>query len=151
MTKTLSETRICLDDWRAEGRAILRHKLQQVRAAARNAELVRFAGVTALAVNYYDPNEMSDEVGPRAPSGLTASWERRAGRYKVSLRLYPVPGLESINCADIAAACAKGGGGHRSAAGFECDELPWRGWPLRAWARARRWFRGTAVRERRAR
>lgn len=46
----------------------------------------------------------------------------KTGRWRVSL-YSPQDG--GVDCSEIAK--KYGGGGHRNAAGFECDELPWRG------------------------
>jgi nanoRNase/pAp phosphatase (c-di-AMP/oligoRNAs hydrolase) len=49
-------------------------------------------------------------------------WYWRNGKYKVSLRSRSVDGRESFDCSALAKQF--GGGGHRGAASFHCEELP---------------------------
>lgn len=117
-----------MDEWTAEGRAILRANAVQARHMAGAAEEVAIDGVPALAAC---APVLQDDVGEilynEAKSGLAAVWCRRKGKWKVSLRSMPKGGAQ-VDCAEMA--MRRGGGGHKSSASFECDELPW-AWPRR--------------------
>lgn len=114
-----------LDEWISEGRAILRANEQQARALANKPEIVTFSGLTALAVNApLHQDDIGSNLAAQCKSGVGVLWYWRGGRYKVSLRSRSVDGGEPFDCSAIAK--QYGGGGHRGAASFVCDELPWK-------------------------
>lgn len=96
-----------------QGKAIERHKTQQVDAICRNAREVDFDGVKVLAAN---TSVLFSEVAGRLAEGrpFGAAWFVRAdGKRQWSLRSTN----EGLDVSDVAR--RRGGGGHRNAAGFE--------------------------------
>lgn len=108
----------------AEGHAVLAAQHQaETDAIEATAQTVswNFGGKTyrVLAVNC---PLFRSEIGETAGRGFSFSvvyYSTPSGRYKISLR----SSASGRAVDDIAVAF--GGGGHKYAAGFECDELPW--------------------------
>lgn len=108
-----------------EGRAILRANLQQAQVLASKPETVHFAGITALAANTaVHVDDVGDMLASGCADGVGVTWYWHDGKYKVSLRSRSSDGREKVDVSAIAA--RYGGGGHAGAAGFSCQELPWR-------------------------
>lgn len=109
----------------SQGAAILRANDQQAKILASHSETVTFAGLTALASNApLHQDDVGEELARQCSSGVGVLWYWREGRYKVSLRSWSVDGREPFDCSAVAK--IYGGGGHRGAASFMCDVLPWR-------------------------
>jgi len=102
-----------------EGTALIRLVNQQVARMTASAEPVILDGVSALATNATAfHSEVGDELAARAPIGITWGWNGKRQGYVVSLR--------STGAVDVSQIAVKyGGGGHRNAASFVCDRLPW--------------------------
>jgi len=104
------------DEWRVlvqEGNAILRYQAQQVEAACANAREIELAGHKILAVN---STVLFSEVAGKLAEGrpFGAAWFVRAdGKRQWSLRSRD----GGVDVSEVAK--ARGGGGHRNAAGFE--------------------------------
>jgi hypothetical protein len=127
-----------LDSLKGEGRVLLQMQKRYVDAILRGAERVTIDGKPALAVTSpilqsevghelaTQPYVESLDGGGVAAVGTSyvgIIWYRdgKSKKYRVSLR--------SVGDLDVSAIAKKfnNGGGHRNAAGFECDELPWLG------------------------
>ena len=117
-----------LDDFyelKMEGEAVLRMQSRLVDVIARTAETVTFhvPGLMAFNGEAACSAVLQSEVGHKLakPGVIAAVWYRdgERGQYKVSLR-----SAGELDVTPIAE--AHGGGGHRNAAGFYCDELPWK-------------------------
>lgn len=122
-----------------EGAAILRAEAQLVDRAVASAENVSISGVPCLAVS--SPLLQSEigealalESARRSGSAIGVVYYRdgKAGKWRVGLRSRDV--RRTTDAVDLLVAEAPdvssiaksfGGGGHRRAAGFECDQLPW--------------------------
>lgn len=111
-----------------EGGAILRSQKQMIDAAARGAVLRQIGEHMFYAVNSTVLNSeignvlaqrMADETG--TGNGRAAIWryDEKRERFYVSCR-----GVGNVDVTETAKLF--GGGGHRLAAGFECEKLPWR-------------------------
>ena len=103
----------------AEGAALVRLERQHVTRMARSAEPVSIEGASALATNATAfHSEVGDELAAQASIGITWTWDGRRRVYIVSLR--------STGTVDVSEIAVKfGGGGHRKAASFVCELLPW--------------------------
>lgn len=113
----------------AEGAALLRQQQNHVDTIVFNAELTR--GLAGDSVHYVvNSCLLQSEVGnalaekaARAPEAgcapMAAIWYRDGrGRFKVSLR--------SVGEYDVSVIANRfGGGGHKNAASFYCEKLPW--------------------------
>lgn len=115
-------------DLAAEGAALLRQQQLYVDALASLGLLRRgLLGETPHYVvnSYLLHSEVGNVLATRGASEhrapLAAVWHQGCdGRFKVSLR--------SIGDCDVAAIAEQfGGGGHKNAASFYCDALPWKG------------------------
>lgn len=96
-----------------EGRAILRYQSQQVESQVKNATEVELAGHKVLAVNAtHLTSEIAGKLAEGKPFGA-CYFIRGDGKKVWSLRSRD----GGIDVSEIAK--AKGGGGHRNAAGFE--------------------------------
>lgn len=106
------------------GSYILRANEQQAERLAEKPQVVAFRGLTALAACApLHQDDVGSILAVKCESGVGICWYYRDGRYKVSLRSRSVGGREPFDCSALAK--MYGGGGHRGAAAFSCDELPW--------------------------
>lgn len=112
----------------AEGSAVLRAHDQQIRFIASTAEVVMLDSDDGECFLAACSPVLQSEVGAvlaiesdkQARFPMSAIWYRdgRANKFRVSLR--------SIGDFDVAVIAKRyGGGGHRNAAGFTCETLPW--------------------------
>ena len=100
---------------------VLRARAQLVSTMVESAEDTVLCGTPCRATN---APVLQSEVGEAlclsgSPMGVAWYWDGQVGKFKVSLR--------SRSDFDVSVVAKHfGGGGHRQASGFECDELPWR-------------------------
>lgn len=114
-------------EWRDKGEAILAFQDQKVREIAQNAYRIEFNDALAPHTNIPCVNTstlQSEVVGLISKNHpFAVGWHRMpGGGYKISLRKRDEDtGPHLGRLAELF-----GGGGHACAAGFTCDELPWR-------------------------
>jgi oligoribonuclease NrnB/cAMP/cGMP phosphodiesterase (DHH superfamily) len=104
-----------------QGAAVLAYIDRYVGEMAKQARSLPFAGHDVPIVNapYINTSELVGHLAQSAP--FAVGWFQRGdGKYQISLRSR---GAEGVDVSEIAK--AHGGGGHRNAAGFACDRLPW--------------------------
>jgi uncharacterized protein len=103
----------------AEGTALVEMEKQMVMRMVGCAELVTIAGISALATNATVLfSEVGDELARQTQVGVTWGWDGKRKLFRVSLRSFG-----DVDVSEIASAF--GGGGHRRAASFTCNRLPW--------------------------
>ena len=97
------------------------HLDQYVREVAKHARAVTFLGHDVLMVNaaHVGISELVGSLADQNPGGFAVGWfEREDGKIQYSLR--------SRGDFDVSAIAKKmGGGGHKNAAGFDSDCVPW--------------------------
>ena len=101
------------------GKAVVNYKTNTSRKIMQNGYNIAFEGHTCFVVNtpgidsgMFDLHESKEEYG------FFISWVYLGHQYRVSLK-----SINQINVAKIAQ--KYDGGGHKGAAGFVCDKLPW--------------------------
>jgi uncharacterized protein len=122
---TLSETIVY--GLLANGRCLQYAKANEnTSIISKNGFTIRWEGLTFLACNasHYNSHLFTAGIKPEH-DGLLGFCLRSNGKWSVSL--YGVPGKPDIDFSPIAK--KHGGGGHRQACGFECEELPF---PIRS-------------------
>jgi oligoribonuclease NrnB/cAMP/cGMP phosphodiesterase (DHH superfamily) len=113
-----------MDVIRLEGFAILRANKQQMDLIMKSFESVVLDDKVVCAVNSpVHQSELGERLAMESSCGLGVVWYWGGYKYNVSLRSAPKDGKEPVDCASLAAQW--GGGGHKQAAGFTCDALPW--------------------------
>ncbi len=103
------------------GHAVLGYIDRYVGEMAKQARVIAFAGHDVPIVNapYINTSELVGHLAQTAP--FAVGWFQRGdGKYQISLRSR---GADGVDVSEVAK--AHGGGGHRGAAGFACDALPW--------------------------
>lgn len=108
-----------IQEFISEGKAIINYQRQQdAKLMARHAFETRLDNVAAMAVNH-GPGGSMKFGNIDCPAGLLISFARLPQKkWLVNLYTY----REDVDCGEIAS--RHGGGGHRKAAGFICEELP---------------------------
>ena len=109
-----------------QGRLILRYEDKLVKdLVKKNAELVSFFGIKALAVNSpkFESQIGHELVKKMSPLGIV--WRKKAGEIRVSLR-----SNDKVDVSKLASRIA-GGGGHKRAAGFAFKFNPGKKFPWR--------------------
>ncbi len=110
-------------DFIEEGRIIMQYVKKRNKVyALRDAREIEFAGYRCIGINSnnHDSQVLDAVENPVTPYDIRILYsQKNNGKWYVSL--YTTK--DCVDCSIIAK--ENGGGGHKNAAGFECDVLPW--------------------------